>query len=204
MEKQAVLRIGLTGGIASGKSTVADRFASLGAVVIDTDQIARQLVEPGSEAFSEIVDAFGQTVLEPDGSLDRGRLRALVFQDDALRHKLEAILHPRIRRRTLETAEAAGGPYQILVVPLLVETGFRQLVNRVLVVDCPECLQQERLMARDGTSADQAGQIMAAQIGRQERLAAADDVIHNDGSPADTAAQVQALHERYVTLATAN
>ncbi len=195
------LRIGLTGGIASGKSTVADQFAGLGIPVIDTDRIAREVVEPGTAALGQIVDSFGPDIIGVDGALDRSRLRRLIFRDTALRQKLEAILHPRIQEKTLQIAASAGGTYQILVVPLLIETGFRELVDRVLVVDCPESAQRERLMLRDGESQNQATRIMATQIDRKTRLAAADDVIRNDGEPDATLAQVLALHNRYLALA---
>ena len=197
----SVLRIGLTGGIASGKSTVANQFAELGIPVIDTDLVARQIVEPGTAALRQIVDTFGQDVLQASGRLDRSRLRALVFRDATKRHELEAILHPRIKEQTLEAAATAGGPYQILVVPLLVETDFRQLVDRVLVVDCPESMQRDRLMTRDGESPDQAERIIATQISRDSRLEAADDVIHNDGEPDATLAQVLTFHNHYLALA---
>lgn len=196
-----VPRIGLTGGIASGKSTVAEMFAELGVPVIDTDAIARQVVAPGQPALDEIVEAFGPGLLRPDGSLDRNALRARVFADPADRHRLEGILHPRIRARTLEVAARAGGPYQVIVVPLLVESGFNRLVDEVVVVDCPEAEQRRRLLNRDGDDAVQADRMMAAQLSREARLAAADAVIDNSGELGDTRAQVQALHRRYVDKA---
>jgi len=196
-----VFRVGLTGGIASGKTTVADQFARLGVPVIDTDVIARRLVTPGSAALDAIIAAFGPAVLDADGHLDRRRLRSMVFSDPAGKQKLEAILHPRIRRHALASAATAGGPYQMFVVPLLVETGFGRLVDRVLVVDCPESMQRDRLIARDHESPQRAAQIMASQVSRKTRLLAADDVILNDGSLEDTRARVSALHERYLRLA---
>jgi dephospho-CoA kinase len=194
-------RIGLTGGIASGKSTVARLFAELGAAIIDTDVIAREVVAPGQPALEEIAATFGDAVLQPDGSLDRGALRARIFASEDDRKALEAITHPRIRAETLRQADAAGGPYQLIVVPLLVESPLRGSVDRVLVVDCPEQLQVERLAARDGESEDSARRILAAQSSRSERLAIADDVISNDGGLENLREQVADLHEIYRSLA---
>ncbi len=194
-------RIGLTGGIASGKTTVANLFAELGAAIIDTDVIAREVVAPGQPALEEIATAFGDEVLQADGSLDRGALRARIFASVEDRRRLEAITHPRIRAETLRQASEAGGPYQLIVVPLLVESPLRDSVDRILVVDCPEETQIERLMARDADSEAQARRILAAQASRSERLAIADDVVRNDGSLEDTRRQVAALHEIYRSLA---
>ena len=194
-------RIGLTGGIASGKSTVASLFAEFGATVIDTDIIAREVVAPGQPALDDIAAAFGAEVLQPDGSLDRAALRARVFASPEERKRLEAITHPRIRAETLRQADAAGGAYQLIVVPLLVESPLRGSVDRILVVDCPEETQIERLMARDADSEAQARRILDAQSSRDERLAIADDVITNDGSLEETRRQVAALHEIYRALA---
>ncbi|MDJ0813102.1 MAG: dephospho-CoA kinase [Woeseiaceae bacterium] len=194
-------RIGLTGGIASGKTTVANLFADLGATIIDTDVIAREVVEPGQPALGDIVAAFGDEVLRPDGSLDRAALRARIFASDEARKTLEAITHPRIRAETLRQADAAGGAYQVIVVPLLVESPLRGSVDRVLVVDCPEQVQIDRLVARDGESEDGARRILAAQSSRSERLAIADDVITNDGRLEDLQQQVADLHEIYRSLA---
>jgi dephospho-CoA kinase len=199
----AGFRVGLTGGIASGKSLVADEFAALGVPVIDTDIVARQVVEPGEPALAQIAERFGSDVLTADGRLDRRRLRDHVFADAAERKALEAILHPVIRERSLAAAADADGPYQLLVVPLLIETDFRRLVDRILVVDCPESLQLERLLARDGEDPQQARRMMDAQIPRANRLAAADDVIDNSSSRAATRRQVAALHTRYLELARA-
>jgi len=194
------LRIGLTGGIASGKTTVARHFADLGVPVLDTDQIARDVVEPGQSALGEVVAAFGPEILGPDGRLDRPRLRARVFADPDSRLRLEAILHPAIRAELARRAEAAGGPYQIWVIPLLVEGGQVDRVDRILVVDCPEDVQLARVMARDGGTEASARAILAAQASREQRLAAADDVILNDGTEADLAPQVAALDARYRAL----
>lgn len=194
-------RIGLTGGIASGKSTVANLFAELGATIIDTDVIAREVVAPGQPALDDIAATFGAEVLQPDGSLDRAALRARVFASPAERERLEAITHPRIRAETLRQADAADGLYQLIVVPLLVKSPLRESVDRILVVDCPEETQIERLMARDADSEAQARRILDAQSSRDERLAIADDVISNDGSLENTRRQVAKLHEIYRALA---
>jgi len=191
------LRIGLTGGIASGKSTIADMFVDLGAVVIDTDVIAREVVMPGCPALEEIRQTFGEAVIEEDGTLDRGAMRQLVFADDDARRQLEAILHPRIQQETRRQSNEAGGEYQIIVVPLLVESSLKSFVNRILVVDCAEEVQISRLLARDAESEEQARRILAAQTSRTERLAIADDVITNDGALADTEHQVESLHRHY-------
>lgn len=192
------LRIGLTGGIASGKSTVADMFAELGVPVIDTDVIAREVVEPGQPALAEIREAFGAGVIAADGTLDRRAMRAIVFDDDAARRRLEAILHPKIGEATREQAEAAGGAYQIVVVPLLIGSSLRGFVDRVLVVDCDEQTQIARLLDRDAESEDQARRMLAAQSSRTDRLAIADDVIVNDGALEATREQVLALHGSYL------
>jgi dephospho-CoA kinase len=194
------LRIGLTGGIASGKSTVADMFAELGAIVIDTDVIAREVVMPGQPALSEIRDAFGDEVIHEDGTLDRAALRQLIFSDDALRLILEAIVHPKIGQETVRQATEANGPYQIIVVPLLTESSLIQFVDRVVVVDCDQDTQMSRLLARDTESNAQALRILAAQASREERLAIADDVIRNGGDLESTSAQVAALHHGYLAL----
>ncbi len=191
--------VGLTGGIASGKSTVAELFAALGAGIIDTDLIARELVVPGSEALAAIVARFGREVLTPEGTLDRRRLREIVFADPARRRELEAILHPAIRETALARAAESDAPYVVFVVPLLFETGFDRLVDRSLVVDCPEPVQIERLVARDGISAEKARAMLDAQLPRSERLAAADDVIDNSGDLAATRARVEALHAHYAS-----
>jgi dephospho-CoA kinase len=195
-----VLRIGLTGGIASGKSLVAQMFAELGATLIDTDSIAREVVAPGEPGLAAVVDAFGDEILTPNGELDRAQLRARVFADTGERRRLERLLHPLIRARSLAAMNAAAGPYVIVAVPLLVETNFAELVDRVLVVDCPEPLQLERLMRRDGIGEAEARAMLAAQTGRSARLAAADDVIDNGGTVEATRRQVAALHRRYLTL----
>jgi dephospho-CoA kinase len=196
-------RVGLTGGIASGKSTVADLFAARGVTVLDTDLIARQVVEPGQPALGQVVEAFGPGVLDSDGSLDRPALRARVFSDPAARRRLEGILHPAIRAELARQSVAAGGEYQVLVIPLLVEGGRVDTVDRVLVVDCPVETQLERLTARDGETTESALKIIASQASREARLAAADDVIENAGRPEELAAQVASLDAKYRQLAAA-
>ncbi|ROR29698.1 dephospho-CoA kinase [Inmirania thermothiophila] len=196
-----MLRVGLTGGIASGKSAVAERFARLGVPVIDTDQVAREVVEPGEPALAAVVEAFGPEVLDRTGRLDRRRMRALVFSDPASRRRLEAILHPAIWARTERRLEGLDAPYAVVVVPLLVETGAQHRFHRILVVDAPERLQLERLVRRDRMDEAAARAMIAAQAPRAARLAAADDVIVNDGPPEALDEAVARLHARYRALA---
>jgi len=195
------LLIALTGGIASGKTAVAELFAKLGVPVLDTDQIARDVVAPGMPALDQLVAAFGADILDAHGQLDRARMRERVFGDPTQRRKLEAITHPAIREELARRSAAAGGDYQIHVIPLLVETGRTDAYDRVLVVDCPEQAQLERLMSRDGTSRQQAEEILDAQASREERLNAAHDVIENTGTLADLTRFVQTLHLNYALLA---
>lgn len=195
-----MLRIGLTGGIASGKSTVADMFAAHGIPVIDTDLIARDVVTPGSPALEAIRNRFGDSVLTAQGTLDRAELRRTVFENDDRRKELEAILHPRIRQETIDRAISAGGPYQLIVVPLLVESTLKSFVDRIVVVDCATETQLERLLARDAETREQAQRIIASQAGRDERLAIATDVIMNDGDLGETRRQVDALHRKFLEL----
>jgi dephospho-CoA kinase len=193
-----MLRIGLTGGIGSGKSTVAEMFRRRGAPIIDTDEIARDVVTPGQPALKEIAAAFGAEVLDAAGGLDRARIRAIVFDNPQQRQRLEAILHPRIRTlATLRVAELPPGPYCITVVPLLVETRFDALVDRVLVVDCTEEQQIARAIARDRISKETVRKIMAAQVTRQQRLAHAHDVITNTGDLAHLEREVDRLDRQY-------
>ena len=194
-------RIGLTGGIACGKSTVASMFAKLGVPVIDTDEIARELVVPGAPALAEITDSFGSQVIDSAGFLDRRALRNLVFADEAARLELQAILHPRIGAETRRQADLAGGLYQIVVVPLLVGSKLVDFVDRVLVVDCAKDDQVQRLLARDAETIKQARRILATQSSRTERLAIADDVIRNDQDINSTREQVTELDEKYRVLA---
>lgn len=196
-------RIGLTGGIASGKTTVANLFAALGATIVDTDLLAREVVALGSPLLAQIADHFGPAILAADGSLDRRELRSRVFADPAERHWLEALTHPAIRALTDERCDAAPGPYSIVAIPLLVETGAGARFDRVLVVDCDPALQLARLTARDGTTQEEAKRMLAAQASREARLAAADDIIVNDGDIASLRAQVERLHLQYVQAAKA-
>ena len=193
-----MFRIGLTGGIASGKSTVADVFTELGAAVVDTDAVAREVVAPGESGLEAVATEFGSDILLPNGELDRRALRSIVFRDPQRRETLESILHPLIRARTLQVIASLEAPYVVVVVPLLLETGFAELVERILVVDCPEAQQLERLRQRDDVGESEAQAMLAAQIDRQTRLARAHDVIDNSGSIESTRAQVKALHERYL------
>jgi dephospho-CoA kinase len=194
------LLIALTGGIASGKSAVAELFAKLDVPVLDTDQIARDVVAPGTPALGQLVAEFGPEILDAQGRLDRSRMRERVFSDPQQRRKLEAITHPAIRAELARRSAAAGGDYQIHVIPLLVETGRAEAYDRVLVVDCPEEAQIERLMARDGTSREQAAEILSAQVSREERLDAAHDVIENTGTLTDLQDFVATLHRNYALL----
>ncbi|MEQ6917640.1 dephospho-CoA kinase [Halomonas aquatica] len=192
--------IGLTGGIASGKSTVARAFAALGIPWVDADEVAREIVAPGEPALDEIAEHFGNEVIAPDGSLDRRALRAIVFGDAAERRRLEAITHPRIRERLiahLARLQAQAAPYVLLVSPLLFESGQHALVDRCLVVDVPEATQVARTASRDDVDEAQARAIVAAQMSRQERLDRADDVIDNSADEDTLAAQVAELDRRY-------
>ena len=200
-DRKLPFRIGLTGGIASGKSTVADMFAELGAAIIDTDVIAREVVQAGEPALTEISERFGDTVIDDAGNLDRAALRKLIFADDDARLDLEKILHPRIGLETRRQADAAFGPYQIIVIPLLVGSALRTFVERVLVVDCDEETQILRLLARDAETAEQARKMLAAQASRAARLAIADDVICNDRALGKTLQQVVRLDRKYRDLA---
>ena len=195
---QHIPRIALTGGIASGKSTVAGLFAALGARLIDADRIARELVAPGSPALAQIAARFGPDILAADGTLDRAALREQVFANRDSRAALEAILHPLIRAEMTARAARLGGPYQIFEVPLLAETGARDEYDRVVVVDADPAQQRLRLMLRDGIDAPAAQQMIDAQASREQRLAIADDVITNSGDIAQLAAQVERLHEAYL------
>ena len=194
-------RVGLTGGIASGKSTVADVFADLGVPVIDTDVIAREVVAPGKPALDEICSRFGNAMIDGTGHLDRAAMRQLVFADDAARRDLEAILHPRIGAETRRQSEDANGPYQIIVVPLLTESALLEFVDRVLVVDCDEEVQIQRLLSRDTETTEQARRILAAQANRSERLSIADDVIDNNGDLSSLKRSIIELDRMYRRLA---
>jgi len=194
-------RVGLTGGIASGKSTAAKFFGALGVPILDSDQIARDVVEPGQPPLGRLVERFGPSILTPDGHLDRPALREIVFSDPRARADLEALTHPAIGAAMEARSAETGGPYQILVIPLLVEKNLSAHVDRVLVVDCEEQLQLKRLRAREGSTLEQARAILNAQASRAARLKAADDVIHNDTDMNAVREQVAALHARYLDLA---
>lgn len=196
-----MLRIGLTGGVASGKSTVAELFAKLGATVLDTDVIAREVTEPGQPALAALVAALGRGILAQDGRLDRAQLRKRLFADAEVRRTVESILHPAILAELGRQSRAASGPYQVLVIPLLVEGDRAGLVDRVLVVDCPPEMQIERLMHRDQETRAGAQAMLDAQASRFERLAAADDVIVNDGPEAALPALVADLDREYRKIA---
>lgn len=194
--------IGLTGGIGSGKSSAAAIFQELGAAVVDTDEIAHELTRPGGAAIAAIRTGFGADYIAADGSLERGRMRQLVFGDPAAKKRLEAILHPLIRRVATARIAATQAPYVLVVVPLLLETGaYRESIERVLVVDCDEALQIARTMKRSGLDADAVRSIMATQLPRAQRLAAADDVLRNDGDTGSLRRQVAALHAGYLARA---
>ena len=196
--------IGLTGGIASGKTLVSDRLAHHGVPVVDADRLAREVVRKGSAGLNALIAHFGTAILTPKGELDRAALRRLIFAHPPDRRAVDAILHPPIRalaEERLAEAREAGHAYAVHAVPLLVETGQAGRFDRVLVVDVPEAVQLERLLARDGSDEAQARAILAAQATRAERLAVADDVVDNAGSIDATLAQVDALHERYAALA---
>ena len=197
--------IGLTGGIGSGKSAVAALFAGQGIAVIDTDEIAHELTRPGGAAIEPIRAAFGAVAIGADGALDRVEMRKLAFGDLAAKKRLEAILHPLIRDESLRRGECADSAYAILVIPLLAEGGIdRSRYERVLVVDCTEAQQIERVMRRSGLSEGEVRDILAAQATRDQRLALADDVIDNRGAPEALKRQVSRLNEKYLTLSGAS
>jgi dephospho-CoA kinase len=194
-------RVGLTGGIASGKSTAARFFGALGVPIIDTDQLARDVVEPGQPPLEQLVERFGPGILTADGHLDRPALRNIVFSDPRARADLEALTHPAIGAAVEERSAKVGGRYQILVIPLLVEKNLGPQLDRVLVIDCDEALQIRRVQARDGSTVDQARAILNAQASRSARLKAAHDVIQNVGDLGTVREQVEKLHTRYLDLA---
>tara|TARA_B110000444_G_scaffold149768_1_gene140103 strand:+ start:226 stop:846 length:621 start_codon:yes stop_codon:yes gene_type:complete len=200
-ESNMPFRIGLTGGVASGKSTVADQFAKLGVPIIDTDIIAREVVQRGQPALEEIREKFGDSFISANGHLDRAAMRAAVFSNQDARLDLEAILHPRISIETKCRANDAGGKYQIIMVPLLVESALRDFVDRILVVDCSKEAQIKRLIKRDKESVAQARRIIAAQASQESRLEIADDIIRNDEGIDAMQIKVAELHRRYRRLA---
>jgi dephospho-CoA kinase len=197
--------VGLTGGIGSGKSTAAGFFEARGVPVIDTDELSRGLTAAGGAAMPALREAFGEAFVTPAGALDRDAMRQRVFTDPEARARLEAILHPAIRRAAEAALAAAAGPYAMLAVPLLFETrGYSRRVDRVLVVDCPEALQVERVRRRSGLAQAEVRSVMAAQWPRWRRLQAADDVVWNGGEPAALEAQCDRLHQGYLALARAH
>ncbi len=199
--KKKKLVVGLTGGIASGKTAASRCFEKLGVPVIDADVIAREVVEPGSRALEEIVEQFGREVLDDTGRLDRSKLRQLVFGDPERRRVLEQLLHPEIRRRMQQMIADCHDDYVVLAIPLLLEAGQTSLVDRVLVIDAPESVQLARAVERDGSSEKMIKDIMAAQLPRKQRLARADDIIENSGSIQDLCERVGKLDQFYRTIA---
>jgi dephospho-CoA kinase len=200
----APLKVGLTGGIASGKSAVASEFARLGVPIIDSDELAREVVQPGQPALRAIVERFGEQALDAHGQLDRARMRTRIFANPAEKQTLEAILHPAIRAAQQAHSAKAVGPYQIHVIPLLVETGGKKYYDRVLVVDCAAETQLARLLSRDGISRQLAEQMLAAQATRAQRLNEADDVLDNNDLIENLPEKVAILHHRYLQLAAAH
>ena len=195
------LRIGLTGGIASGKSTVAQRFTEFGVPVIDADETARAVVAPNTPGLARVIERFGPGVVADNGELDRRALRDLIFTNPGARRDLESILHPLIRAHMEKSADQAVGPYIVMAIPLLIENGPSDRVDRILVVDVDEAVQLRRVMERDGCTSEQARAILASQAARSARLAAADDVLLNAGTVTDLRQAVDRLHEKYLRLA---
>ncbi len=200
-----MLRVALSGGIASGKTTVSNTFKELGVPVVDADVLSRKVVEPGTEGLLAVVDRFGQSILQSDGSLDRKKLRQIVFSDPAARTDLENIIHPRVRELTqqfLNQQKANGCVYCMVVIPLLIETNQQKNYDHIVMVDVEKQTQLERLMERDNSSLKQAENILKSQASRKQRLAIADDVISNTGSIDETKAKVKVLHKKLANLAT--
>lgn len=196
-----MLKIGLTGGIGSGKSTAAEQFLKLGAPVIDADVIAREIVEPGKPAFEAVIAAFGDQIVGEDGRLDRKALRNIVFADPEQKSRLESILHPQIYTEILHQLEQIAYPYCVVVIPLLAESKRNYPLDRILVVDLPEKLQIDRTTARDKESEKHIEQIIQSQASRQQRLSIADDVIENSGTPETLLRNIDSLHQKYLELA---
>ena len=193
--------VALTGGIASGKTLISDEFARLGVPVIDTDVIAREIVEPGQPALEEIEDVFGPKIIDANGQLKRSYLRALIFSNPKAREQLESILHPKIRQEVNKSLKKVTSSYCILVIPLLAERGSYPNVNRILVIDVEPDKQIIRLMVRDNCSREQANKALAAQASRDQRLKIADDILNNSGSPKQARHEVVGLHRKYTELA---
>ncbi len=197
-----MLRVGLTGGIGSGKSAVAALFAAYGIPVIDADDIAKKIVAPGLPAYEAIIAAFGRQILDPDGEINRQRLRSRIFNNEQERRRLETILHPRIRAEIKTQVDRLAAPYCLIVIPLLVETGQQDLVDRILLVDAEEDKQIERVMRRDSLAESEVRKILASQAARASRLARAHDVIENNAGRAHLSAEVERLHRHYLALST--
>lgn len=196
-----MLAVGVTGGIGCGKTEVAKRFEKLGVPVIDADQITRELVEPGSAVLAAIIARFGDDMLSPEGELDRTKLRQIIFQDPKSRQDLEQLLHPRVKEEILRRIHVLSAhPYCLVVIPLMVETGMESLVDRVLVVDCEDAQQVNRVTARDGSPEDAVRAIMATQAARQTRLAKASDIIRNTGTFDELQQEVEQFHQQFVDL----
>lgn len=199
-----MMRVALTGGIASGKTTVSDTFANLGVPIADADLLARVAVEVGSHGLEQITGRFGNSILQADGSLDRAKLRSVIFNDADARRDLEAIVHPEVRRLTndlIESFESAGHPYCLVVIPLLVETAQQNRYDHVVVVDVEADVQLQRLLQRDGSTEAEAKRILQSQASREERLAVADSVIHNNRGVEELKDEVRATHKKLVDLA---
>ncbi|ODB84806.1 dephospho-CoA kinase [Candidatus Thiodiazotropha endoloripes] len=195
-----VLTVALTGGIGSGKSAVSNHFDSLGVPVIDADRLAHQMVQPGSPALTQIETAFGEHLIDQQGRLNRGALREIVFNDPTQRKRLESILHPPIRQAMEDWVEQQTAPYVILVIPLLFETGQQDIAQRILVVDCEESLQYQRVAQRDNLDESEIAQILASQVDRQTRLEGADDIIENNGDLAALTKATERMHQAYLVL----
>ncbi len=193
--------VALTGGIGSGKTAVSDEFARLGVTVIDADLVARDVVAKGEPLLAGIVERFGESILLENGELDRKALRTRVFENSRDRDWLNSLLHPAIRKRMMDLAEAANGPYVLFAIPLLAESGNTRGFDRILVVDVPEAVQLQRTTARDSITREQAQAMLAAQASRQERLSIADDIVENTGSLEDLYRHIRQLHKNYTTLA---
>lgn len=201
---EQMIRVALTGGIASGKTTVSDRFSTLGVPVVDADLLSRKAVEANSPGLQQIAERFGTSILQADGTLDRAKLRSIIFEDEKARADLEAIVHPEVRRLTdnqIRTFEQAAHLYCLVVIPLLVETGQQERYDHVIVVDVAKEVQLQRLQARDGSSTAEANKILASQANRDERLAIADSIITNNADIESINEQVHALHKKLIALA---
>jgi len=198
-----MFKVGLTGGIGSGKTTASGYFSALNIPVIDADEIARNLLTPDGPAYQKVINTFGDRILDNRKLIDRSRLRALVFEDPEKRKALEAIIHPRVRSEINEQLEKISAPYCIIVIPLLIEAGYADFVDNILIIDADESAQLKRVKQRSGLDEDEIKNIMSAQVDRQKRLAHADEVITNDGSLSELKRKVGQLHKRYTEMAPA-